>query len=168
MKEVFLLEGFLLSSPRGFLGWANVLLSEGGATRIVIDTGSPGGRGVLIRRRREVGINPASVEYLILTHLHFDHCSNLDLFSAATIVMSQAEREYVASETAACADDVAIPPYIFSLLEGRDIILTADEMQVTGGIRVAWLPDLPSETRSTPTFQLTQRLNRSDLTLTPH
>ncbi len=53
----------------------------------------------------------------------------------------------MASETAARADDVAIPPYIFSPLEGRDITLTADEMQVTGGIRVV-LP--PGQTSGSP------------------
>ena len=38
---------------------------------------------------RAEGIDPADVDYLILTHLHTDHCLNTPLFKRATIVVSR-------------------------------------------------------------------------------
>ncbi len=37
--------------------------------------------------RRE-GVDPAAVEYVFLTHLHYDHCSNVSLFPNARFVVS--------------------------------------------------------------------------------
>ncbi len=74
-----------------------------------------------MRRMQEVGLDPSSVAFLILTHLHFDHCLNLDLFPAATIVLSRAEHAYVATGAYRRAGDTGIPPYVLSLLEGRTL-----------------------------------------------
>jgi N-acyl homoserine lactone hydrolase len=38
---------------------------------------------------RRLDVDPKTVEMVILTHLHYDHCSNLDLFPDATIVISR-------------------------------------------------------------------------------
>ncbi len=41
-----------------------------------------------------VGVDPADVGTVVNTHLHWDHCSNNDLFPNARIVVQKAELEY--------------------------------------------------------------------------
>lgn len=40
------------------------------------------------------GYQPGDVETVILSHLHWDHCYNLELFSDATVLAQRAEIEY--------------------------------------------------------------------------
>jgi glyoxylase-like metal-dependent hydrolase (beta-lactamase superfamily II) len=70
---------------------------------IVVDTGFSGTAG---RRRsrtmvvdpamalRQVGVDPALVPRLVLTHAHYDHAGNLPLFPASEIVMTAREFEF--------------------------------------------------------------------------
>jgi glyoxylase-like metal-dependent hydrolase (beta-lactamase superfamily II) len=70
---------------------------------IVIDTGfSP--EAAIARKRQPVvkpadalarlGIDPAQVKLLVLTHAHYDHAGNLGLYPNAEIVMSRREFEF--------------------------------------------------------------------------
>jgi len=70
---------------------------------IVIDTGfSP--EAAIARKRQPVvapadalarlGIDPKEVKLLVLTHAHYDHAGNLDLYPNAQIVMSRKEFEF--------------------------------------------------------------------------
>jgi glyoxylase-like metal-dependent hydrolase (beta-lactamase superfamily II) len=43
---------------------------------------------------RQLGIEPADVSQLILTHAHYDHIGNVDSFPAAELVMSAREFEF--------------------------------------------------------------------------
>jgi glyoxylase-like metal-dependent hydrolase (beta-lactamase superfamily II) len=62
-----------------------------------------------------LGIDPADVTALIVTHAHYDHIGNLDQFPAAEVVMSAAEFEFWTGPladrplfaTSAEADDIA-------------------------------------------------------------
>jgi glyoxylase-like metal-dependent hydrolase (beta-lactamase superfamily II) len=130
-----LLEGFPVSSPRGFLGWATAVLLEGEGVRIVIDTGGPGDRHVLLRRLEEIGVDGSDVDHLILTHLHFDHCLNLDLFPAARVVVGRRELEW-----AIAGADVGTPPFIGTLLSMRDVMLVDDDTTLVPGVRLIATP----------------------------
>lgn len=48
------------------------------------------------------GVDPADIEWIVLTHLHWDHCHNLDKFTNARLVVSAREYDF--------AHD-PIPPY---------------------------------------------------------
>ncbi|WP_067459942.1 N-acyl homoserine lactonase family protein [Actinomadura macra] len=82
---------------------------EAAGTRIVVDTGtlSPD----YVRRHhpydfarateespenvlRESGIDPDDVDFVVNTHLHWDHCSNNALFRNAQILVNRKELEY--------------------------------------------------------------------------
>jgi len=43
---------------------------------------------------KKKGINPESVKMIIQTHLHWDHCGNLNLFPNAQILVSEKELSY--------------------------------------------------------------------------
>ena len=76
---------------------------------IVIDTGFSAA-GAQMRRRQmtitpalalsQLGIDPAAVKRLILTHAHWDHTGNIDLFPNAQILMSRKEFAFIGSELA--------------------------------------------------------------------
>ena len=38
---------------------------------------------------RQEGIDPADVEHVLITHLHYDHCSNVKLFPNANFIVSR-------------------------------------------------------------------------------
>jgi glyoxylase-like metal-dependent hydrolase (beta-lactamase superfamily II) len=76
---------------------------------IIIDTGFSDAAGK--RRRREMtispaqalaqlGIDPAAVKRMILTHAHWDHTGNIGLFPNAQILMSRTEFAFIGSELA--------------------------------------------------------------------
>ena len=78
------------------------VLRNGDAT-IVVDTGfSPGsgarrGRTMLcppVDALRRIGVEPESVETVVLTHLHYDHTGNVDAFPAAELAVQRRELEF--------------------------------------------------------------------------
>lgn len=94
--------------------WAHAVIKEpihcwyvtDGTTGILVDSGMPGtdemrrrlnvegeggGPEALIAALHEVGATPDSVRKLVLTHLHFDHAWNLDLFPGAQVVVQRDE-----------------------------------------------------------------------------
>ena len=52
---------------------ANVYIVEQGKVSLMIDAGNPGDEGEYERLMRDQGFDPASLDYLLLTHAHADH-----------------------------------------------------------------------------------------------
>jgi glyoxylase-like metal-dependent hydrolase (beta-lactamase superfamily II) len=83
----------------------NAFLVTDGRERILVDTGMcetpradwhhPGSfqpEGFRIDRRlRDLGVRPEEIDAVILTHLHWDHCSNLKLFPRARFYVHERE-----------------------------------------------------------------------------
>jgi glyoxylase-like metal-dependent hydrolase (beta-lactamase superfamily II) len=74
-----------------------------GDTAIVVDTGfEPAvgerrGRTCLyppVEGLRRVGVEPETVETVVLTHLHYDHTGNVDAFADAELVVQQSELDF--------------------------------------------------------------------------
>ena len=86
---------FLVAHPKGTLMWD---------TGAVPDSNfKPGGGPAMLRyatstkpltaRLAEVGYAPADIEYLALSHFHWDHVGNANLFASATWLVPKAERD---------------------------------------------------------------------------
>ncbi len=81
-----------------------VWVVRGGGTTIVVDTGmaeaavrTKPGRKVLAPVEAvlgRVGVDPAAVRDVVLTHLHYDHAGRTDLFPAAQFHIQDAEMAY--------------------------------------------------------------------------
>ena len=91
---------------------------------------------------RQAGVDPRDVEFVLLTHLHWDHAGNCDLFPDATVLVQQEELRYAISpgrffRTAFLAPQSGwgVPPYLVANL---DTITGAQE--VRPGVRVVPVP----------------------------
>jgi len=59
-----------------------------GSKNIIVDTGNPIDRKIILKKLNEEGIKPNRVNYVICTHGHSDHVSNNNLFPKATFILS--------------------------------------------------------------------------------
>lgn len=77
-------------------GETNLLVDSGMAEigmirdRLKID-GWGGGHDALRRALAREGLTPDDIDYVVLTHMHFDHADNLDLFPKACVVVQRQE-----------------------------------------------------------------------------
>lgn len=74
----------------------NILVDSGMAEIAMITkrlkvNGSGGGHPALVSALRAQGLEPDDISHVVLTHLHFDHADNLDLFPNACVVVQRAE-----------------------------------------------------------------------------
>ena len=78
----------------GGLGWSTVALLRGHGHVAVVDTGGFGMRGIILDALHRLGVEPADVTDLLLTHLHYDHMINWPLFAGARMVVGRAELDW--------------------------------------------------------------------------
>ncbi|WP_116137454.1 N-acyl homoserine lactonase family protein [Trinickia diaoshuihuensis] len=88
-----------IAMPLDFYCW----VLRGAGRIVLVDTGCDAATAQRRERRylhspisllRELGIDPADVQDLIVTHMHYDHAGNLSAFSNATIHIQEAEMQY--------------------------------------------------------------------------
>lgn len=85
---------YLIRHPKGDLVW------DTGVPQSIAD--NPGGAapgGITVTRKLtdqllELGLAPKDIEYLSLSHSHFDHIGNAGLFAASTWIVDPKEREF--------------------------------------------------------------------------
>lgn len=58
-----------------------------GPTRLIVDTGGPQERGVLLDGLKSRGISAAEIDFVVCTHGHGDHVGNNNLFPDATFIV---------------------------------------------------------------------------------
>jgi glyoxylase-like metal-dependent hydrolase (beta-lactamase superfamily II) len=59
-----------------------------GPTNVLVDTGGPGDRDALLAALAREGLAPRDIDVVVCTHGHCDHTGNLNLFPAATLLVS--------------------------------------------------------------------------------
>ncbi|KAM5328395.1 metallo-beta-lactamase domain-containing protein 1 [Glossophaga mutica] len=74
------------SPPEG--GKVKTTLEEAARGPILVDTGGPWSREVLLRALAGQGVDPADVTLVVGTHGHSDHIGNLGLFPGAALLVS--------------------------------------------------------------------------------
>lgn len=127
-----LLGGIPGRTDEGYLGQSSVALIDG---ETVVDTGSLARRPMLTDALDEAGVDPTDVTDVLLTHLHFDHADNVDLFSNATIHVYEPEIARVENGEF----DWATSRSVAGLLEGRDVVRFT-EGEVLDGIEAVHTP----------------------------
>lgn len=123
------------------------LVRRGGRT-IVVDTGfdprvgRARGRTCLIEPAAALaglGVDPAAVEQVVITHLHYDHIGNLGLFPAAELIVDELELEfwtgpYGAKEQFARHNDPAGMEAVVAARERGAVTVVGPEHELAEGI----------------------------------
>ena len=105
---------YLIRHPKGDLVWDTGLPQAAAAA-----SGAPVTRK-LTDQLKDLGLTPADIEYLSVSHSHFDHIGNAGLFASSTWIADPAERAYAFTPTArANAKNFAA----YSALEGSKTVL---------------------------------------------
>ena len=89
-----LLPGMPAASPRGALGWCNVVLLQQDGFRMLFDTGSHGDRAPLLAALGDRNLAPGDIQAIFLSHFHYDHALNAEIFPQARLFLSRAEHGY--------------------------------------------------------------------------
>ena len=132
-----LLLGYAMSSDQGSIGFGAVYLARSAGRCALFDTGPAGRRRALLRALARHGLGPADVDVVVLSHRHYDHLQNADLFTRAAVFLHPAEsRALVAADPA----DSLCPPWSRAILAGLPVHRALDRVEVLPGIRVQALP----------------------------
>lgn len=131
-KYELLVRGNSLSFKGGFFGLCNVaLVTAEDGTRILFDTGHYCVRKGLINGLKDRGLAPTDIDLIFLSHLHFDHCQNLDLFKGVPVAVGKTEMEYARHPH---PDDLFIPWKIHDLLADFELRVLPQRGVIAPGI----------------------------------
>lgn len=131
-KYELLVRGNSLSFKGGFFGLCNVaLVTAEDGTRILFDTGHYCVRKGLLSGLKDRGLVPTDIDLIFLSHLHFDHCQNLDLFKGVPVAVGKTEIEYARHPH---PDDLFIPWKIHDLLADFELRVLPQRGAIAPGI----------------------------------
>jgi glyoxylase-like metal-dependent hydrolase (beta-lactamase superfamily II) len=135
------MQGFSLRTDQGSLGYCAVTLVRASSGNILVDASHVGRRQYFLRRLAEKGLTPDDIDTVFLTHGHWDHMLNVDLFPNATFLIHPAEREYLRHPH---ANDWATPHYASMVVESYRLQEVREGDEIGPGLRVL---DVPGHTR---------------------
>lgn len=87
------------------MGWSSVTLIRSEKQNILFDAGSYNDRPVLLDALKRFELSTNDIDGIVLSHLHFDHAANVELFPNAWVAVHE-------SELAQFPGDPATPFYI--------------------------------------------------------
>lgn len=133
-----LLSGFFGVSDRGFLGWNGLyLVTTPRGRRIMFDTAGYNERGTVPKLLEQRRLTPADIDCVILSHLHFDHAANWDLFPKAEIVAHEDEVAYAQSTNDVAILRCAVP----ALLAHKQLrLITGESAALEDGVQIFHVP----------------------------
>ena len=135
-KIDMLLQGFSLGTDQGNVAFCGVTLIEG-TKRTLVDVAHTGRRTLLLERLRQRGLTPADIDYVFLTHAHWDHMLNVDLFPNAKVLIHPLEREYCKQPR---ERDWATPRYTTLILESTQLQEVREGEEIDDGVQVVETP----------------------------
>jgi glyoxylase-like metal-dependent hydrolase (beta-lactamase superfamily II) len=139
MKKVEILvlyPGYSAAADFGALGWSTVALIKADDWVGLLDSGGHTQRRQLVPRIEKYCVKADDIRYIFLTHLHWDHANNVDLFPNAKLIISKAEWDFVQHDN----DGAYYPPTIEMLTKHNLTIVKAAGEYVAPGIRAYLTP----------------------------
>ena len=132
-----LLDGQPLRTREGIVGFCSNVLIEG-AKRTLVDVGHVGRRTALQAALAARNLTPADIDCVVMTHAHWDHAQNLDVFPSAEILMHPAERRYAARPH---PNDWATPAWSGKMIEHQTRIVEVEEgSEIEPGVSILYTP----------------------------
>jgi glyoxylase-like metal-dependent hydrolase (beta-lactamase superfamily II) len=77
----------------GALGLSSSVLVRAENRKMVFDTGLHGVAGIVLANLKKLSVTPQEIDTVFLSHLHFDHVNNLQLYPNAEILVGKTEWE---------------------------------------------------------------------------
>ena len=93
--------GMAWGTTVGIPAFCTVALVESDGMRILVDTAHVGRRVVLEEALAGRGLTPADIDLILMTHAHWDHALNFDLFRDTPMLLHAKERAYALQHRAA-------------------------------------------------------------------
>ena len=132
-----LLHGESINTNYGSLGFCSTLLVRGDHN-IIVDTGHVGRRRFLLAALAERGLTPADVDVTVMTHAHWDHAQNYDVFPEAEVLIHEWERKYIRNPH---PNDWATPRWTSAMLDSvGNVKEVEDGYEIEPGVRVLHTP----------------------------
>jgi glyoxylase-like metal-dependent hydrolase (beta-lactamase superfamily II) len=141
-KVEVLLQGYALDTDVGLAGFCMVALVEGldahgERKRILFDPAHVGRRTLLWDALAKRGLGPRDIDGVVLSHTHWDHVQNIDVFDHAPIMIHPYERAYSLRPH---RNDWATPAWTGTILERQKLVEVAEGDQILRGVRVIDMP----------------------------
>jgi len=133
-----LIPGLPAKADHFLFGICSLLLLRDGKRTILFDCCPYRVRLTLLEALAAHGLTPEQVDTVFLSHLHWDHIENIDLFRHAEILVPRLEFEYAAEIR---PSDWGTPPYAREMLAGMRLTLLEDrEQEIFPGAKTLPLP----------------------------
>lgn len=137
-----LLSGYSLDTNVGLAGFCMVTLVEGvnvngERKRLLFDPAHVGRRVVLYEALAKRGLGPRDIDGVVLSHSHWDHIQNIDVFDHAPIMIHPFERQYSLEPH---ANDWATPAWTGTILERQKLVDVQDGDQLLQGVHIVDMP----------------------------
>ncbi len=129
--------GFSFNSPQGGFGWSSISLLQLEGQNIVVDTGPASRRGLLWKALESRNLSPQEIDLVILTHMHWDHCQNTDMFKNARILVHPKEMDYAHNPNPA---DHNAAKYIAEMMDKMKVEPISDGDVIADGISIIDTP----------------------------
>ena len=118
-----LLHGWSFRTDQGTPGFCSIVLVTG-QRQILVDVGHVGRRLALLEALAQRGLTPADIDITVMTHAHWDHNQNFDLFPHAPVLVHRLERKYAHRPH---HNDWATPQWSGAMLEHHSHLQEVDE-----------------------------------------
>src|SRR4029077_10429775 len=121
---------FLIAHPKGTLMW-----DVGAVPDSSFKPGAPGTlryattTKTLTSQLAEIGYAPSDITYLALSHFHWDHIGNANVFAGATWLVRQKERDIMFTEPFSTRTE---PANYSALKNSKTVIVATDDYDVFG------------------------------------
>ena len=132
---------FAFVSDQGSFGFSSISLLTLGSRHILIDTGPSSRRLLLYKALQSRNLAPEEIDTVILTHLHWDHCQNTDLFRDARILLHPKELDYGRNPN---PRDINAAWYIADMLDKMKVEPVSDGDSIAEGVSII---DTPGHTK---------------------
>ena len=136
------MQGYAFGTDTGLPALCGVFLIEGPdangrQTRILVDPAHVGRRPFLWEALAARNLGPRDIDLVMLTHSHWDHAQNLDVFAHAPLLLHPAERQY---SLAPHINDWATPSWTGIMLETMQIREVSEGDVIIPGVGVVDMP----------------------------